>query len=86
MRANYKGLDKEVKEELQRKLSSKRSLLNYYRKVTREEDGPTEKWENAMDKIIRLEREIDGVNDEIFDARLQAIERRIEEYKRKYNL
>lgn len=86
MRANYKGLDKEVKEELQRKLASKRSLLNYYRRVARGEDGPTEKWENAMDKIIQLEREIDGVIDKTFDARLQAIEARIEKYKRENNL
>lgn len=86
MRANYKGLDKEVKEELQRKLASKRSLLNYYRKVAREEDGPTEKWEKAMDKIFQLEREIDGVMDLIFVLRLEVIKTRMEKIKREYNL
>jgi len=86
MRANYKGLDKEVKEELQRKLASKRSLINYYRRVAREEDGPTEKWEKAMDKIFLLESEIDELIDKTFEVRLQAIKVRTEKIKREYNL
>ncbi len=86
MRANYKGLDKEVKDEIQRKLASKRSLLKYYRRVAREEDGPTEKWEKTMDKIFQLEREIDEVIDETFNLRLQAIKTRMEKIKREYNL
>ena len=86
MRANYKGIDKEVKEEIQRKLASKRSLLNYYRRVAREEDGPTEKWEKAMDKIFQLEREIDELIDKTFEMRLQVIKTRMEKIKREYNL
>ena len=86
MKVNYNRLTNEQKEHYTNLFNRKRSLLCYYKRIFRETYREESELDNALDKILELEAEIQQAKDEIFNIRIESIEAEIEKFKQENNL